>query len=63
MVLKFGNVTLLSLEELSGKLFNGPGKKMKILVENSRWDEHSLDSTVYGINIEVRNIEPTENTW
>ncbi len=54
MVLKFGNLTLLSLEEFSGRLFSGNGSKMKILMEANRWDEHSLDITVYGINIEVR---------
>ena len=53
MILRFGNVTLLSLEELSGKLFTGPGNKMNIMLEGGRWEQHPLDITVYGINVEV----------
>ena len=53
MILKFGNLTLLSLEEFSGRLFDGAGRKMKIMFEGGRWDEHSLNITVYGVNIEV----------
>ena len=62
MVLKFGNLTLLSLEELSGRLFNGDGRKMKIMLEGGRWDEHSLDITVYGIDIEVQWQAMPNNT-
>ena len=61
MVLKFGNLTLLSLEELSGRLFNGKGSKMKIMMESNRWDEHSLDITVYGINIEASCVSVFRN--
>ena len=56
MVLRFGNVTLLSLEELSGRLFTGQGAKMSIMKDGGRWEEHPLDTTVYGINVEVCSI-------
>ena len=56
MVLRFGNVTLLSLEELSGRLFSGQGAKMSIMKDGGRWEEHPLDTTVYGINVEVCSI-------
>ena len=53
MILRFGNVTLLSMEELSGKLFTGNGTKMAIMKDGGRWEEHPLDTTVYGVNVEV----------
>ena len=55
MVLRFGNITLLSLEELSGRLFSGTGNKMSIMKEGGRWEEHPLETTIYGINVEVRH--------
>ena len=54
MILRFGNVTLLSMEELSGKLFTGNGTKMSIMKDGGRWEDHPLDTTVYGVNVEVK---------
>ncbi|XP_019849257.1 PREDICTED: leucine-rich repeat serine/threonine-protein kinase 1-like [Amphimedon queenslandica] len=58
MILRFGNVTLLSMEELSGKLFTGNGTKMAIMKDGGRWEEHPLDTTVYGVNVEVPDVFP-----
>ena len=54
MILRFGNVTLLSMEELSGKLFTGNGTKMSIMKDGGQWEDHPLDTTVYGVNVEVK---------
>lgn len=54
MVLLFGNIILLSIEELRGRLFRGPGKKMRIYKEGDRWEEHEMElSNVYGVDISV----------
>ena len=55
MVLLSGKITLLSIEELRGRLFHGPGKRMKIYKEGDRWEEHEMSmSNVYGVDITVR---------
>ena len=57
MVLLFGNIILLSIEELRGRLFRGPGKRMKIYKEGDRWEEHEMSmSNVYGVDISVSSI-------
>ena len=53
MILRFGNVVLLTVEEVKGTLFNSQCDQMAILRENSRWEKHSADTVVYGVDVSV----------
>ena len=53
MILRFGNVVLLTVEEVKGSLFNSRCEQMAILRENSKWEKHSADTVVYGVDVSV----------
>lgn len=53
MILRFGNVVLLTIEEVKGRLFNSNCDQMAILRENSRWEKHSADTVVHGVDVTV----------
>ena len=59
MILQYGNLTLLSVEELNGGMFPKaqPHDGVKIYGEE-RWKLHHSDIKIFGINIEVPDIYP-----
>lgn len=59
MILQYGNLTLLSIEELKEGLFPHltDGKGIKVFTEE-QWQKHNMNSHIYGINIELPDIYP-----
>ena len=59
MILQYGNLTLLSVEELNGGMFPKAQHYdgVKIYGED-KWKLHSSDFKIFGINIEVPDIYP-----
>ena len=59
MILQYGNLTILSVEELNGGIF--PKAKscdgIKIYGEE-KWRVHHSEYNIFGINIEVPDIYP-----
>ena len=46
-------MVLLTIEEVKGRLFNSNCDQMAILRENSRWEKHSADTVVHGVDVTV----------
>ena len=59
MILQYGNLTILSVEELNGGMFPKAQccEGVKIYGED-RWKAHHSDISIFGINIEVPDIYP-----
>ena len=59
MILQYGNLTLLSVEELNGGMFPKVQhhEGVKIFGED-KWKLHHSDAKIFGINIEVPDIYP-----
>ena len=59
MILQYGNLTLLSVEELNGGMFPKahPHNGVKIYGEG-KWKLHHSECDIFGINIEVPDIYP-----
>lgn len=59
MILQYGNLTLLSVEELNGGMFPKaqPHNGVKIYGEG-KWKLHHSECEIFGINIEVPDIYP-----
>ena len=78
MILQYGNLTILSVEELNGGIFPKAQSydEVKIYGED-KWKVHHSDLSIFGISIEVPDIYPilkypearvktktcTENKW
>ena len=61
MILQYGNLTILSIEELSGGMFpKCTRKKTKgiMVFSEEQWQQHNSSSRIFGINIEVPDIYP-----
>ena len=59
MILQYGNLTILSVEELNGGMFPKAQScdGVKIYGED-KWRVHHSDYSIFGINIEVPDIYP-----
>ena len=62
IILRFGNVVLLTVQEVNRKLFGSPCDQMAILRENDHWEKHSADTVVYGVDITVSHKYVCYNT-